>query len=59
MNALGLAMIVGCAAFICSGLICWLPTERRLRESKKSVQKNIDEIEGYIRQMRREPGDPS
>ena len=58
MNALGLAIVVGCAALVCSGLIFWLPTERRLCESKKSAQKNIEEIEGYIQQMRMEPGDP-
>jgi hypothetical protein len=55
----GFAMVVGRAAFVCTGLIFWLPTERRLCESKKSAQTNIEEIEGYIQQMRMEPGDPS
>ena len=60
MNALGLAIVVGCAALVCSGLIFWLlSTGRRLCESKKSARKNIEEIEGYIQRMRMEIGDPS
>ena len=59
MNALGLAVLVGGAAFVCSGLIFLLPIERRLSASREAVQKNIDEIEDNLRLMRRELGDSS
>jgi hypothetical protein len=39
MDALGVSLIVGGAAFVCSGLIFLLPAERRLFASGNQSQK--------------------
>jgi len=59
MDTLGLALIVGGAAFVCSGLVFLLPSERRASELEKSVQENLDEVDGYLQRMRRERSDLS
>jgi hypothetical protein len=59
MDALGIALIIGGVALVCSGLIFLLPTERKASVSEKSVQENLDEIEGHLRQMRGDRGDLS
>jgi hypothetical protein len=58
MDTLGIALIVGGAAFLCSGLFFLLPAERRASSSQQSVQESLDEIEGYLRQLRKQRGDP-
>ncbi len=58
MDTLGLVLIVAGAAFLCSGLIFLLPTERRVSSSRRSTEENLDEIESYLQQMREEHGDP-
>lgn len=37
MEALGRAMVVGGAAFLCSGLIFLLPTKRKVSEAGQSL----------------------
>jgi hypothetical protein len=59
MDTLGLALIVGGAAFVCSGLVFLFPSERRASELEKSVQENLDEVDGYLQRMRRERSDLS
>jgi hypothetical protein len=59
MDILGTALIVGGAAFVCSGLIFLLPTERKVSEAEKSVQESLGEIDRYLQQMRRDRGDLS
>jgi Na+-transporting methylmalonyl-CoA/oxaloacetate decarboxylase gamma subunit len=54
MKALGLSMIVGGMAFLFSGLIFLLPTERKLSAREHSFGESQEEIEYYLRQMREE-----
>jgi hypothetical protein len=51
MHTLGISLIVGGAAFVCSGLVFLLPAERKVFASEKSVEESLQEIEGYLRQM--------
>jgi hypothetical protein len=57
LDTLGLALIVGGAALVCSGLVFLLPTEHKSSGYEKSIQKDLNEIEGHLRQLRRERGD--
>jgi hypothetical protein len=57
MKALGLSMIVGGMAFLFSGLIFLLPTERKLSARKHSLEESQEEIEYHLRQMRKERGE--
>jgi len=59
MDTLGLGLIVGGAALLCSGLIFLLPRERKAVSSQPSVDGNIEEIEGNLRQLRKERGEES
>jgi hypothetical protein len=59
MDILGIAMIIGGAALVCSGLMFLLPTERNISASERSVRESLDEIEGYLEQMRSDRGDLS
>jgi len=45
INAIGLALIVGGAAFLCSGLIFLLPTGRKLSSSEDSSDEGRDKID--------------
>jgi hypothetical protein len=54
METLGLALIVGGAAFVCSGLVFLLPTGRRSSESEDLIQENRDEIDGHLQRTRSE-----
>lgn len=53
MNSLGLSMIVGGTAFLFSGLVFLLPTERKISERDHSFEKSQDEIEYYLSQVRK------
>lgn len=55
MEALGLALIVGGAAFFCSGLIFLIP-ERRI-SADTSFLENLDEIESNLQYSRNERGE--
>ena len=50
MDTLGLALIVGGTAFLCSGLIFLLPG--KAASSARSVEENIGEIENHLEEMR-------
>lgn len=54
MKMLGLSMVVGGIAFLCSGLIFLLPTERRMSVRQQSFEESQEEIELHLEQMRRE-----
>jgi cytochrome c biogenesis protein CcdA len=56
MKALGLSMIVGGMAFLFSGLVFLLPTERKLSARKRSFEESQEELEYYLSQMRKERG---
>jgi hypothetical protein len=57
MDTVGTALIVGGFAFLCSGLVFLLPSERIFSSSKKSVEESRDEIERDPRRMREERGE--
>ncbi|SHH48227.1 hypothetical protein SAMN05443248_4945 [Bradyrhizobium erythrophlei] len=57
MKALGLSMIVGGVAFLFSGLIFLMRTERKVSARKHSFEESQEEIEYYLRQMRKERGE--
>jgi hypothetical protein len=52
MDILGVSLIVGGTAFLCSGLVCLLPTKREVSSQEEPVQVNQEQIEFYLRQMR-------
>jgi hypothetical protein len=57
METLGLALIVGGAAFLCGGLIFLLPLERRRTSATKSFQENLAEVENHLQYFRSERGE--
>jgi hypothetical protein len=57
MDALGVTLIVGGMAFLCSGLIFLLPWENRLSESEQSIEESQREIDYYLQKMRKERGE--
>jgi hypothetical protein len=57
MKALGLSMIIGGVAFLFSGLIFLLQTERKLSARERSFEESQEEIEYHLRQMRKERGE--
>jgi len=59
MDALGLALIVGGAAFVISGLVFPLPGSRRLREQQETIEESREQIDSHLRAMRRDHGDLS
>ena len=44
-HAIGLALIVGGAAFLCSGLIFLLPTGRKLSSSQGSIEEGQEKVD--------------
>ena len=57
MDALGLALIVGGAAFVVSGLVFLLPGSRRLRKQHETIDESREQIESHLRAMRRDRDD--
>jgi hypothetical protein len=57
MNALGVSLIVAGTAFLASGLIFLLPTERKLTTQIKSIEESQKEIEDRLEQFRRHRGE--
>ena len=53
MKALGLSMIVGGVAFLFSGLIFLLRTERKLSARERSFEETQEEIKYHLSQMRK------
>jgi hypothetical protein len=58
-DTIGVALIVGGAAFLCSGLIFLLPTGRKPPSSDGSVEESREEVDRSLREARRERGDLS
>lgn len=59
MDSLGLALIVGGAAFVVSGLVFLLPGTRRRQKQQKVIDESRKEIDFHLRAMRRHRGDIS
>jgi hypothetical protein len=57
MDTLGVALLVGGMAFLFSGLIFLLPTERKLSSRMESFEETQQQIEYYLSQMRKQHGD--
>ena len=59
MDPLGLALVVGGAAFVVSGLIFLLPGERKRPRRRETVDESREQIDSRLQQMRRQRGDLS
>ena len=59
MDSLGLALIVGGAAFVVSGLVFLLPGARRRRKQQETFEESREQIDFHLRAMRRDRGDLS
>ena len=57
MNALGIALIVGGMAFLCSGLIFLPPKGRKRSSAHASFEQSQRQIDYYLREMRKERGE--
>jgi hypothetical protein len=57
MDTLGVALLVGGMAFLFSGLVFLLPTERKLSSRMESFEETQQQIEYYLSQMRKQHGD--
>jgi hypothetical protein len=57
MDALGVSLVVGGTAFLFSGLVFLLPTERKRSSQMQSVEKHQEQIEFYLREMRTQEKD--
>ena len=53
METLGVALLVGGMAFLFSGLIFLLPTERKLSSRIESFEDTQQQIEHYLSQLRK------
>jgi Na+-transporting methylmalonyl-CoA/oxaloacetate decarboxylase gamma subunit len=53
METLGVALVVGGMAFLFSGLIFLLPTERKLSSRIESFEDTQQQIEHYLSQLRK------
>ena len=61
MDNIGIALMVGGSALLCSGLIFLLPVGRGSSRSQASLEDSLNEIEAHLeamRQERRYPGGP-
>jgi hypothetical protein len=52
MDNIGIALIVGGAASLCSGLIFLLPVERGSSSSPATTEQNLTEIEAHLQRTR-------
>jgi hypothetical protein len=57
METLGVALVVGGMAFLFSGLIFLLPTERKIVSRMESFEDTQQQIEYYLSQMRKPSDD--
>jgi hypothetical protein len=57
IDPLGLALLVGGAALVVSGLVFLLPVRRKQLEQHETFQESIDRIDHHLQEMRRERGD--
>jgi hypothetical protein len=54
---LGVALLVGGLAFLFSGLVFLLPTERKRSSRMESFEDSQQQIEYYLSKMRKQSGD--
>jgi hypothetical protein len=54
MDTLAVALLVGGMAFLFSGLLFLLPTERKISSRTESFEVSQQQIEHYLSQMRKQ-----
>jgi hypothetical protein len=54
MDTLAVALLVGGMAFLFSGLVFLLPTERKLSSQMESFENSQQQIEYYLSQVRKQ-----
>jgi hypothetical protein len=54
MNSIGIGLIIAGGAFVCSGLIFLLPSERKLLSIADSFEESRERIEYYLWQINEE-----
>jgi hypothetical protein len=57
METLGVALLVGGMAFLFSGLVFLLPTERKRSSRMESFEDSQEQIEYYLSKMQKKSGD--
>ena len=57
MDNVALALIVGGAAFVCSGLVFLLPARRRRLRRGETVDESRDRVDQHLQELRRHRGD--
>jgi hypothetical protein len=57
MGTVGMALVVGGTALLCSGLIFLIPVRSRRPEPLESFEDSQERIEQYLREMRRRRGE--
>jgi hypothetical protein len=57
MDTIGIALLVGGGAFLCSGLVFLLPTERKLSSRIEAFENDLQQIEDHLSQMQKERGE--
>ena len=59
MDDVALALIVGGAAFVCSGLVFLLPARRRRQRRGETVDESRARVDQHLQELRRQRGDLS
>jgi hypothetical protein len=59
MDNVALALIVGGAAFVCSGLVFLLPAGRRRRRRGETIDESRARVDQHLQELRRLRGDLS
>jgi hypothetical protein len=57
MGTVGVALVVGGMALLCSGLIFLMPVRGRRSQPQESFEDSQNRIEQYLREMRRRRGE--
>jgi hypothetical protein len=57
MDNLALALVVGGAAFVCSGLVFLLPSGRRRLRRGESIDESRDKVDLHLQELRRHRGE--
>jgi len=57
MDNLALALIVGGAAFICSGLVFLLPSRHRRLRRGETIDESRERVDQHLQELRRHRGE--
>ena len=59
MDDVALALIVGGAAFVCSGLVFLLPSGRKRLRRGETLDESRNRVDQHLQELRRQRGDLS